>query len=327
MMIYRVALMPSFRNRPGYANPATSITVHNTGNPDATAAAHVAYLNKQARSASWHITVDDIEAVLHIPLNEQAWHAGTPIGNKTSIGIEVCEFTDPLRTTAAIGNAARLIAEMLDGTAPMAFDAHHLGLNNVRTHESWHQYGADKPGKYCPHVILDRGWNNFLAAIASYMGAAPAPAPAPTPAPVPESVLLRVGSRGDAVKRLQAALNTHGARVAVDGIFGPGTLAAVRNFQATKGLTVDGIVGPATQAKLAENPYKPQPAKQQVTVKRGSRGAAVHLLQERLRWKGYAIAVDGIFGPDTEFIVKSFQRLHGLAADGIVGPRTWGALL
>lgn len=57
--------------------------------------------------------------------------------------------------------------------------------------------------------------------------------------------VLRVGDRGAAVRRLQAALG-----IADDGAFGPGTLAAVRAFQEAHGLAVDGIVGAATWAAL-----------------------------------------------------------------------------
>ena len=161
-MRYRVSLMPAaYRNRPQYVLKPTSITVHNTANPDATAANHEKYLNAQPRSASWHITVDDIEAVLHIPLNEQAWHAGTHAGNTSSIGIEVCEFTNAKRAAAAEANCQTLIAAMLTGTAPAAFRAAHLGLDNVRTHMSW-------SGKYCPRVILPR-WVQFIAGIKAIM--------------------------------------------------------------------------------------------------------------------------------------------------------------
>jgi peptidoglycan hydrolase-like protein with peptidoglycan-binding domain len=60
-----------------------------------------------------------------------------------------------------------------------------------------------------------------------------------------ELVLLRVGSRGQAVKKLQADLGA-----GADGIFGQGTKKAVEAFQAENGLVVDGIAGPNTLAKL-----------------------------------------------------------------------------
>lgn len=57
-------------------------------------------------------------------------------------------------------------------------------------------------------------------------------------------------------------------------------------------------------------------------LRRGARGLAVRVLQEKLR-----IEADGIFGPATEAKVKLFQRAHGLTDDGIVGETTWTALL
>lgn len=57
------------------------------------------------------------------------------------------------------------------------------------------------------------------------------------------------------------------------------------------------------------------------TLKRGSRGAEVQTLQEKLH-----LMADGIFGPLTEEAVKELQRSRGLAADGVVGPRTWAVL-
>ncbi|QJP17200.1 peptidoglycan-binding protein [Starkeya sp. ORNL1] len=61
-----------------------------------------------------------------------------------------------------------------------------------------------------------------------------------------ELVLLGVGSSGDAVKKLQAAIG-----VTADGKFGPGTQKAVKEYQSKNGLDVDGFAGPATLAKLA----------------------------------------------------------------------------
>lgn len=63
---------------------------------------------------------------------------------------------------------------------------------------------------------------------------------------------LRKGAEGAAVKTLQELLNTDPryAGLAVDGIFGSGTKAAVRAFQHDHGLNPDGIVGPLTWAAL-----------------------------------------------------------------------------
>ena len=64
--------------------------------------------------------------------------------------------------------------------------------------------------------------------------------------------LLKNGSKGEAVKALQTMLNKLGFDCGtVDGIFGSKTEAAVRLFQAAKGLKVDGIAGEATQTALA----------------------------------------------------------------------------
>lgn len=51
----------------------------------------------------------------------------------------------------------------------------------------------------------------------------------------------------------------------------------------------------------------------------------VQSLQARLSDKGYALAVDGYFGPETQSAVVAFQRDAGIAVDGVVGPQTWGA--
>lgn len=67
---------------------------------------------------------------------------------------------------------------------------------------------------------------------------------------VKDKPILRQGSKGDWVKVAQARLNVNGIIVDVDGIFGPDTKAAVKEYQAFNGLKVDGIIGPKTWAKL-----------------------------------------------------------------------------
>ena len=70
-------------------------------------------------------------------------------------------------------------------------------------------------------------------------------------APVTTQPMLRTGSRGDAVRKLQELLNAKGYTCGnVDGIFGSKTKAAVLAFQKANGLGADGIVGPLTWGKL-----------------------------------------------------------------------------
>lgn len=63
------------------------------------------------------------------------------------------------------------------------------------------------------------------------------------------------------------------------------------------------------------------------TVRKGDRGEVVKLLQEALNAAGFTCGkADGIFGKNTLAAVKSYQKAKGLKVDGIVGPKTWGAL-
>ena len=69
--------------------------------------------------------------------------------------------------------------------------------------------------------------------------------------PVTTQPMLRTGSRGDAVRKLQEMLIAKGYTCGnVDGIFGSKTYAAVLAFQKANGLPADGIVGPLTWGKL-----------------------------------------------------------------------------
>lgn len=63
------------------------------------------------------------------------------------------------------------------------------------------------------------------------------------------------------------------------------------------------------------------------TLRLGSRGSAVTYLQRRLAALHYDVgSIDGIFGSSTYHGVVAFQKVNSLTRDGIVGPRTWGAL-
>lgn len=75
------------------------------------------------------------------------------------------------------------------------------------------------------------------------------------PGPVLAARLLALGAAGPDVLDLQQRLREAGFDPGpADGVFGPRTLAAVRAFQAARGLAVDGIAGPLTMAALREVP-------------------------------------------------------------------------
>lgn len=159
-MNYRKDYIPkgtASNRRPGLAMTASTITIHNTGNPSSFAANERAWLTNpsNARTASFHIAVDEREAVECIPLNENAWHSGdgsgAKSGNRTSIGIEICESGNYAKT---LDNAATLVASMLKERG--------WGVDRLRRHYDW-------SGKICPRLMYDggawTGWGLFKAAV------------------------------------------------------------------------------------------------------------------------------------------------------------------
>jgi peptidoglycan hydrolase-like protein with peptidoglycan-binding domain len=89
--------------------------------------------------------------------------------------------------------------------------------------------------------------------VRSKLGEAPVEAAPLKPSPP----LLRIGTGGWQVTRLQRLLRTQGCfpePAAIDGDFGEITEAAVKAFQELNGLQPDGIVGPVTWAALETAP-------------------------------------------------------------------------
>ena len=130
-------------------------------------------------------------------------------------------------------------------------------------------------------------------------------------------------SQGRQVELVQQALG-----IAVDGVYGPQTEAAVRSFQAAHGLTVDGIVGPETSAAMrsgtravAASTTGVRSDAVDITAEGEGSGNSVSRLQYALH-----LPTDGDFGPETEAAVRRLQARHGLTVDGVVGPATWSAL-
>jgi peptidoglycan hydrolase-like protein with peptidoglycan-binding domain len=131
---------------------------------------------------------------------------------------------------------------------------------------------------------------------------------------------IKLGDTGDDVKRLQRVF----VRMKImspgdlDGTFGPKTELAVKDFQQSNALTADGVVGPATWSHV--NPYR----EASPVLKAGSLGPVVAMLQRVLKTGfGYTGAIDGVYGPATEAVVRQYQTDSGLPVTGVMDEQTW----
>jgi peptidoglycan hydrolase-like protein with peptidoglycan-binding domain len=152
-----------------------------------------------------------------------------------------------------------------------------------------------------------------------------------SPAPKLGDRTLRAGSKGSDVRELQNLANKIGARLVVDGVFGPATQAWVRDFQKARKLTVDGIAGPRTIAAV-RSATKPKPSPKPAghragtrTVRRGMSGDDVAFVQ-RFIGERQCGEPSGTFDPRTESGVRWYQRMQGIDDDGVVGRITWAKM-
>jgi peptidoglycan hydrolase-like protein with peptidoglycan-binding domain len=134
------------------------------------------------------------------------------------------------------------------------------------------------------------------------------------------------GSPSPRIAALQVALHAHGLYSGpVDGLPGPLTKAGLVRFQKRHGLAADGKIGPETRCALGRL-GKPLLGRRELWV--GRSGWDVSSLEFRLRrWGLPKSRVDGRFDAATSAALRRFQRSRGLAADGVVGARTFRALL
>lgn len=134
-------------------NP-TSITIHMTGNVNTSAKANHNYMkniNKSGeRTASWHFTVDDKEIYQAQSTNFKCYHAGCTSGNNTSIGIEICMFSDKEKQKKTYLNAIELVKILLK--------YYGWSVDKVKRHYDWVK-------KHCPAYLIEGKygytWNWF----------------------------------------------------------------------------------------------------------------------------------------------------------------------
>ena len=136
-----------------YSMQPKGICVHNTAN-DAPAKNEISYMKSNNMEVSFHVAIDDVEAIQGIPFNRNAWACGDGAngeGNRNYIQIEICySKSGGIKFANAEKRAAKEIAALLK--------QYGWTINNVKKHQ-------DFSNKYCPHRTLDNGWKRFLTMI------------------------------------------------------------------------------------------------------------------------------------------------------------------
>ncbi len=170
-------------------------------------------------------------------------------------------------------------------------------------------------------------------------------------AQVPFTTQLREGSQGIGVRTIQyylniiAYFNSALPSLPLDGVFGPETTAAVRQFQQYYGLPVTGVVNANTwntmnriyseTVEFLPEGYSGEYGKLYpgYFLSEGMSGENVRDLQTYLSVIGRNISaipeipVTGYFGPQTKAAVIAFQNAFGIPANGAVGPVTWNTIV
>jgi peptidoglycan hydrolase-like protein with peptidoglycan-binding domain len=139
---------------------------------------------------------------------------------------------------------------------------------------------------------------------------------------------LKQGSQGQEVVVLQQRLAELGFyQIAIDGDFGRGTEAALRNFQRQNGLADTGMYSAGDRAVIASQPL-PMPAVSTVAqLNVGDSGTEVQRLQEALGSRGvFGAKATGFYGPLTRNAVASFQSSQRLPVTGQADSATMAAL-
>lgn len=203
-------------------------------------------------------------------------------------------------------------------------------------------------------VVGPLTWARLYEVYRSIRNTVPLPPPAQDIPPFP-GMPLQNGSRSNDVRLMQQYLNAIGQNnpsietLVVDGIFGPRTEAAVREYQRLFGLPQTGIIDRNTWYSIVEQftlqqggggtqpPPPPPPLRPPypgTLLRIGSRGENVRIMQQFLNniARVYPIVPgnlteDGIFGPLTQASVIAFQNFFGLNPDGIIGPLTWARIV
>ena len=145
----------------------------------------------------------------------------------------------------------------------------------------------------------------------------------------PWTNVLCKGDHGDDVKEMQERLKYYGYYTGkIDGSFGSKTESAVTAFQTKNGLNVDGKIGEDTRNLLRSDTALAKTDPTFERIEKGDTGNRVMEIQVALYdTYYYAENIDGIFDSGLETAVINFQKSVGLTADGVIGGKTYDALV
>ena len=247
------------RYKAGQTFPPQGVVLHSIGTPQPSAQVLRDYWQRNGSQYVVHYMVSDSQILHCMPDNYKCWHVGSP-GNAKYIGIEMGEpsqirYTSGARftvsdlataqryTEAAYKNAVQLIARLCKryGWDPQSTVWTHYEITKQRMSNTDH---VDPQ-----HLWDGLGMGYDLAKLRRDVKAAMGG----SSAPVSGHPVLRRGSSGEAVVRMQQLLIRAGYNFSpwgADGIFGDYTDSIVRAFQAKSGLSADGICGKLTWAAL-----------------------------------------------------------------------------
>lgn len=316
-----------------YAMKPKKVTIHNTDN-EMPAINEINYMKGNNAQVSYHVAIDESEAIQSIPFDRNAWHSGdggNGYGNRNTVAYEICRNYDRSRRTTNLLSPLKEQYAKAERNASLviAADMYDLGINpelgNVKFHNDW-------SGKNCPSKILNEGRGQAVKALV-----------------VAEAIKYKAKMEGKDIPASKPSSPSAGSYVVKSGdtLWGIAnkyglTVAKVKSLNGLK----SNLIIPGQKLNLVTSSAKPVSKPQKPKVDRlildGSWGKNVtKRLQQILN-----TPVDGVisgqyktsvtknihscrFGSGGSLMVKALQRKVGLTGrnvDGYLGPITIKAL-
>lgn len=324
-MTTRELLVPKYskRRKGTKLKSVAGVTIHNTGNTSkgADADANARYQKNSCNEAvnSWHWTVDENEAILSIPEDEIAEHAGKRKGNDTTVGIEICENADG-NLLEATNNGAELAAQVLKR---QGFDK-AISQQNIFQHYHWSK-------KNCPSRIRagqPYNWTEFVKRVNQYMNGAETPSkpavsvPDASPTNTPAEPLVSV--KGDSVLpngTLYYQLRTKERAYFRSEPNNRTSNNIITTLNANVNVKYRGEFGDYYKVSVISTGKIAYVAKKLLTPNWTGSKIAIKTLQKALK-----VTADGLYGLATAKAVEAVQKANKLTVDGIYGPNTREAM-